>query len=315
MLDSKGVISKTRTDLNEQKQYFATDRTDIHTLAEAIRGADVFLGLSKGNVLTQDMVRSMAPNPIVFALANPTPEISYEDAKAARPDVLIATGRSDYPNQIKQRHRLPLHLQRSPRHPSTGHQRGDEAGRCPSHRRPGQATRARRSERGVSRKQLHLRSRLLHTQARRPAPHHRSVVRRGTGSNGQRSGPQAHRGLGSLPPETARTDGLRNQTDTPALRDRAPQPAARSFRRRRPPQHAEGSRGSQGRRHLSPHPAGQPRHHKQTGSRTRTEPRRHRNRQPAPSRRTRTPRTLRSHPGPETGTRRCHLRGSQRQDV
>ncbi len=100
MLDSKGVISKTRTDLNEQKQYFATDRTDIHTLAEAIRGADVFLGLSKGNVLTQDMVRSMAPNPIVFALANPTPEISYEDAKAARPDVLIATGRSDYPNQI-----------------------------------------------------------------------------------------------------------------------------------------------------------------------------------------------------------------------
>ena len=100
MLDSKGVISKTRTDLNEQKQYFATDRTDIHTLAEAIRGADVFLGLSKGNVLTQDMVRNMAPNPIVFALANPTPEISYEDAKAARPDVLIATGRSDYPNQI-----------------------------------------------------------------------------------------------------------------------------------------------------------------------------------------------------------------------
>ena len=100
MLDSKGVITKTRTDLNEQKRFFATDRTDIHTLAEAIKGADVFLGLSKGNVLTQDMVRSMAPHPIVFALANPTPEISYEDAMAARPDVLMATGRSDYPNQI-----------------------------------------------------------------------------------------------------------------------------------------------------------------------------------------------------------------------
>ena len=100
MLDSKGVITKTRTDLNEQKRFFATDRTDIHTLAEAIRDADVFLGLSKGNVLTQDMVRSMASNPIVFALANPTPEISYEDAMAARPDVLMATGRSDYPNQI-----------------------------------------------------------------------------------------------------------------------------------------------------------------------------------------------------------------------
>ncbi len=100
MLDSKGVISKSRTDLNEQKGYFATSRTDIHSLAEAIKGADVFLGLSKGNVLTQDMVRSMAHMPIVFALANPTPEISYEDAIAARPDVLIATGRSDYPNQI-----------------------------------------------------------------------------------------------------------------------------------------------------------------------------------------------------------------------
>ncbi len=100
MLDSKGVISKARTDLNEQKRYFATDRTDIHTLEEAIKGADVFLGLSKGNVLSQDMVRSMAASPIVFALANPTPEISYEEAMAARPDVLMATGRSDYPNQI-----------------------------------------------------------------------------------------------------------------------------------------------------------------------------------------------------------------------
>lgn len=100
MVDSKGVISKTRTDLNEQKSYFATNRTNIHTLEEAIKGADVFLGLSKGNVLSQDMVRSMAKQPIVFALANPTPEISYEDAMAARPDVLMATGRSDYPNQI-----------------------------------------------------------------------------------------------------------------------------------------------------------------------------------------------------------------------
>ena len=100
MLDSKGVISKQRTDLNEQKKYFATDRTDVHTLEEAIKGADVFLGLSKGNVLTQDMARSMADHPIVFALANPTPEISYEDAMASRPDVLMSTGRSDYPNQI-----------------------------------------------------------------------------------------------------------------------------------------------------------------------------------------------------------------------
>ena len=100
MLDSKGVISKDRTVLNEQKRYFATSRTDIHTLEEAIKGADVFLGLSRGNVLSKDMVRSMAPSPIVFALANPVPEISYEDAMDSRPDVLMATGRSDYPNQI-----------------------------------------------------------------------------------------------------------------------------------------------------------------------------------------------------------------------
>lgn len=100
MLDSKGVITKDRQNLTPQKKLFATERKDVHTLEEAINGADVFVGLSKGNVLTQDMVRSMASNPIVFALANPVPEISYEDAMASRPDVLMSTGRSDYPNQI-----------------------------------------------------------------------------------------------------------------------------------------------------------------------------------------------------------------------
>ena len=100
MLDSKGVITSDRENLTEQKKMFATDRRDVHTLAEAVKGADVFVGLSKGNVLTQDMIRSMADQPIVFALANPVPEISYEDAMASRPDVLMSTGRSDYPNQI-----------------------------------------------------------------------------------------------------------------------------------------------------------------------------------------------------------------------
>ncbi len=100
MLDSKGVITSDRENLTEQKKQFATDRRDVHTLEEAVKGADVFVGLSKGNVLTQDMVRSMADQPIVFALANPVPEISYEDAMASRPDVLMSTGRSDYPNQI-----------------------------------------------------------------------------------------------------------------------------------------------------------------------------------------------------------------------
>ena len=100
MLDSKGVISTTRTDLNEQKKFFATSRTDIHTLEEAVKDADVFVGLSKGNVLSKDMVKSMAKDPVIFALANPVPEISYEDAMEARPDTLMSTGRTDYPNQI-----------------------------------------------------------------------------------------------------------------------------------------------------------------------------------------------------------------------
>ena len=99
MLDSRGVIRTDREKLTEQKREFATTR-DLHTLEEAIKGADVFVGLSKGNVLTKDMVRSMAEKPIIFALANPVPEISYEDAKEARPDVLMSTGRTDYPNQI-----------------------------------------------------------------------------------------------------------------------------------------------------------------------------------------------------------------------
>ena len=100
MLDSKGVITSDRENLNEQKRFFATDRRDVHTLEEAVNGADVFVGLSKGNVLSQDMVKSMAKDPIIFALANPVPEISYEDAMEARPDTLMSTGRTDYPNQI-----------------------------------------------------------------------------------------------------------------------------------------------------------------------------------------------------------------------
>ena len=99
MCDSRGVITTRRTGLNPQKQEFATDR-DISTLAEAMEGADVFLGLSVKDVVTPEMVKSMAPNPIVFALANPDPEIAYEKAIEARPDVIMATGRSDYPNQI-----------------------------------------------------------------------------------------------------------------------------------------------------------------------------------------------------------------------
>lgn len=99
MFDSKGLITKSRTDLDEHKQQFAQDAPAM-TLEEAMKGADVFIGLSKGNVVSQDMIRAMADKPVVFALANPDPEIPYEDAIAARPDVIMATGRSDYPNQV-----------------------------------------------------------------------------------------------------------------------------------------------------------------------------------------------------------------------
>nr|WP_293833596.1 NADP-dependent malic enzyme [uncultured Arsenicibacter sp.] len=99
MCDSKGVIRADRTDLDERKSIFATSR-DLNTLEEAFVGADVFIGLSKGNTVSQAMVKTMANDPIVFAMANPTPEISYEEAIEARPDIIMATGRSDYPNQV-----------------------------------------------------------------------------------------------------------------------------------------------------------------------------------------------------------------------
>ncbi len=99
MLDSKGTISLERTDIDESKKFFA-QKTKLKTLEEAMAGADVFIGLSKGNIVNAKMIQSMAKNPIVFALANPDPEISYEEAIAARPDIIIATGRSDHPNQV-----------------------------------------------------------------------------------------------------------------------------------------------------------------------------------------------------------------------
>ena len=99
MCDSRGVVTTRRTDLNSVKREFATDRP-VTTLREALVGTDVFLGVSTAGVLDAHMVRSMAGNPLVMALANPDPEISYDEAKAARPDVIVATGRTDYPNQV-----------------------------------------------------------------------------------------------------------------------------------------------------------------------------------------------------------------------
>ena len=99
MFDRKGVLHKGRNDIDEMKHNYANAKGEM-TLAEALKEADVFIGLSAGNCVTADMVKSMAKNPIVFAMANPDPEISYEDATGARKDVIMATGRSDYPNQV-----------------------------------------------------------------------------------------------------------------------------------------------------------------------------------------------------------------------
>jgi len=99
MADSKGVLTTSRTDLNDTKRQFATSRP-LKTLAEAMKGADLFLGLSVADQVTEDMLKSMAPKPIVFAMANPDPEIAYDKAMNARNDLIFATGRSDYPNQI-----------------------------------------------------------------------------------------------------------------------------------------------------------------------------------------------------------------------
>ena len=99
MLDSKGVIREDRDNLSNEKAFFATD-SNIHTLDEAMTNADVFLGLSSGNIVSKQMIKSMADMPIVFALANPDPEISYDDAISAREDIIMATGRSDHSNQV-----------------------------------------------------------------------------------------------------------------------------------------------------------------------------------------------------------------------
>ena len=99
MCDSKGVINKKRKDLNRYKQEFVTSR-DLDTLEQAVKRADMFLGLSAACMMSKEMLASMADNPIIFAMANPNPEISFEDAMATRDDMIFATGRSDYPNQI-----------------------------------------------------------------------------------------------------------------------------------------------------------------------------------------------------------------------
>ena len=100
MFDSRGLINVNRSNLSPEKKMFSSKNTEINTLDEALKGADVFIGLSKANMMTKDMLISMSKNPIVFAMANPDPEISYKVAVKTRDDIIMATGRSDHPNQV-----------------------------------------------------------------------------------------------------------------------------------------------------------------------------------------------------------------------
>ena len=100
MFDSRGLINVNRSNLSTEKKMFSSKNTEINTLGEAVDGSDVFIGLSKANMMSKEMLISMNKNPIVFAMANPDPEISYKVAVKTRNDIIMATGRSDHPNQV-----------------------------------------------------------------------------------------------------------------------------------------------------------------------------------------------------------------------
>ena len=128
MVDSEGVIYEGRQEgMNEYKAPFAV-RTDLRTLEDAMKGADVFIGLSVRGLVTKEMVASMAKRPIIFALANPDPEVTPEEVAEVRNDAIVATGRSDYPNQVNNVLRVPVPVPWRPGRPGQGHQRGDDAG-------------------------------------------------------------------------------------------------------------------------------------------------------------------------------------------
>ena len=193
LCDTKGVVYKGRKEgMNKYKERFAQDTT-LRTLAEAMVGADVFAGLSVKDAINQDMVRSMAADPVVFAMANPDPEITYEDAKAARPDVIIATGTLRLSQPGQQRARVPLHLPRRSRCAGHCHQRRDEAG---GHARACRSRQRRRSRFRLPRLRCAapaVRPRISHSQALRSARADVGGVGRGRSRHAQRSGPGTRR--------------------------------------------------------------------------------------------------------------------------
>jgi malate dehydrogenase (oxaloacetate-decarboxylating)(NADP+) len=166
MVDQAGVIYRGReTRMNRYKAEFATNERS-RTLSEAMSGADVFLGVSGPNLVTADMVRSMADRPIVLAMANPDPEISYGEAKAARPDVIVATGRSDCPNQVNNVLGFPYIFRGALDVQAKAINTGSSRPRLGGAR---EGVRSRQRSEGVRQRALPLRARLHHPQAVRPS--------------------------------------------------------------------------------------------------------------------------------------------------
>ena len=196
MTDSKGVLYAGRTEgMNKYKARYARD-TKARTLADALRGADAFVGVSSAGTVTGEMVATMAPKPIIFAMANPDPEITPGDVAAVRGDAIMATGRSDYANQVNNVLGFPFIFRGALDVRATQDQHGDEArgregaGRARANGRGGPA---RRGAPRVSGRALRLRSDLHHPQAVRPAGAHPRVDGSGEGGDGQRRGARPHR--------------------------------------------------------------------------------------------------------------------------
>ena len=258
--DRKGVVHAGRTDLNEQKKRYALD-TDERTLDDAIAGADIFLGLSGPGTMTQAMVRSMGPKPIILALANPTPEIMPEDALAARPDAIIATGRSDYPNQVNNVLCFPFIFRGRARLRSDRDQHGDEARLRARDCRPGDRRILRCRGRGLWRPVAEIRPRLHHPEALRSAPDRDRADRRDRGGDGERSrGPADRRPRGlsgracgpRIPHRLLDEGGVRPGQAGPAKGGLRRRPE-RACAARRPAGHRRGHRAADPDRAAVPH--------------------------------------------------------------
>jgi malate dehydrogenase (oxaloacetate-decarboxylating)(NADP+) len=204
--DTKGVIWQGRTEgMNQWKSAHAV-KTELRTLEEAMVGADVFLGVSVKGAVTQDMVKSMADNPVIFAMANPDPEITPEEAHEVRVDAIVATGRSDYPNQVNNVLGFPYLFRGALGYSRPRHQRPDEDRLRRCARRAGAGGRARRGRHGLW-PQAELRARLHHSNALRPAPDLHGPAGGGAGRDGyRRIAPSDHRPR-RLCQDPARADG------------------------------------------------------------------------------------------------------------